>query len=82
MSLGLKLVTAARCGGYLGDLLPEQVRTLSDRGYARYVESTGRWVLTDAGHEAARRAEESMTPAERAQMDRANFGPDSAESVC
>lgn len=57
MDLNDKLVAAARNGGHLGNLTTEQVWALVSRGHAQYVTTTGRWVLTDAGVEAARQVE-------------------------
>ncbi len=48
-----KVVEAARIGGYLGDRADEEAWVLEGRGHAQYVRTTGRWVLTEDGFEAA-----------------------------
>ncbi len=53
--LDAKMAAAARCDGWLGDLTDVQARLLHDRGHAQHVATTGRWVLTDAGRQAADR---------------------------
>ncbi len=53
MDLNTRMAAAARSGGVLHDLTDEQVWLLQGRDWARYVEATGRWVLTDAGMVAA-----------------------------
>ncbi len=50
-----KMVAATSRGGWLGDLTDEQVMVLISRRHARWVETTGRWLLTDAGMDAARK---------------------------
>lgn len=53
MDLNAKLVAAATTDGVIRGLTTEDVCVLVARGYAKRVETTGRWVLTDAGWAAA-----------------------------
>ncbi len=69
MDLNYKLIAAVRSGGYLGDLSTRQARQLLDRGHARYVGTTGRWVLTDAGAVAARQVEAELAAEELAAVE-------------
>jgi hypothetical protein len=60
VDLNQKMIAAARNGGWLGDLTTDEADVLYDRGHAQYVTTTGRWVLTDTGIEAARRVEAEL----------------------
>ncbi len=53
--LDAKMVAAARCDGWLGDLTPDEAHALLYRGWAQRIHTTGRWLLTDAGRQAAHR---------------------------
>lgn len=53
MDLNDKMAAAAWSGGVLRGLTTEDVCVLVARGHAKRVETTGRWVLTDAGWAAA-----------------------------
>ncbi len=57
MDLQQKIAEASRRGGVCAGLTDDEARYLAGVGHARHVETTGRWVLTDAGHEAARAIE-------------------------
>ncbi len=64
MDLNAKLVAAAHAGGYLGDLTDSQKQRLEHHRWARHVETTGRWILTDAGHAAAQQVEADQAAGE------------------
>ncbi len=53
MDLNHKIAAAMRNGGVFGALTDNEAVTLTARGHAKPVETTGRWVLTDVGWAAA-----------------------------